>query len=524
MSESENVIYKYSRGDRPATSAKTGDWRFLTPNRIYRPSPCRIDCPLGGEIPAWLEAVKRERFDEAWRILRRSNPFPAITGTVCFHPCTDNCNRGLLDESIAIRDVEKALGEWRQQHYRPPAGPPEPPPAAGGSSLAVIGSGPAGLSCAYYASRAGIRVTIFERAPLYGGLLALGIPEYRLPRHLLTREIDILKEEGIIFQSGAAAGGPLPLKELKKEFDLLFLATGAQKERPLQIPGAAAPGVLSAYDFLRRINLNEPVHLADPVLVIGGGNAAIDAARVALRRRGITAVKIIYRRSRAEMPATADEVEAAEKEGVQLHFNLAPEALRLDGEALTKALFQRTETAGGQIRVLPGERRSFPCGTLIHALGQEPDWDALGSLPGGSDFYAGGDLVSGPATVPAAIQAGRLAAAEIVERLQGSWGAGEVQPLNGAKAVTFEELNLAALPNAHLSQRLSDPVAEAGRCLGCGTCFSCGLCALYCPDLAMKWRQERYDVDLDYCKGCGICARECPARVLVMEGGREDDS
>lgn len=514
---SKPAVYKYSRGAQPGTAARTGDWRFLTPNWIYRPSPCRIACPLGSEIPAWLEAVKRERFDEAWRILRRSNPFPAISGAVCFHPCTENCNRGQLDESIAIPELERAVGEWRQKHYRPPAGPP-----VTRGRVAVIGSGPAGLSCAYYLNRAGIGVTVFERAPVCGGLLALGIPQYRLPRALLSRELEMLKDDGIIFETGVAAGGELPLDRLNEEYDLLFLAVGAQKERPLNIPGAEAAGVISAYEFLRRVNLGETVRLVEPVIVVGGGNAAVDAARVALLQEGITRVSLVYRRTRKEMPATADEVDAAEKEGVQLYFNLSPQALRLEEERPAEILFEQTETAEGKIKVLPAPPRSFACGTLIYALGQQPDWEALGRLSRELTLFAGGDLVSGPSTVPAAIQAWRLAAAGIMERLKRRPGTGEAQFLEGKPVVGFEELNLAALPSAHLTRRLSDPVAEAGRCIGCGTCSSCGLCALYCPDLAVQWRRERYDVNLDYCKGCGLCARECPARALVMKGGWED--
>ena len=515
---SETAVFCYSRGATPGTAAKTGDWRFLTPRRVYRPSPCRLACPLDSEIPAWLEAVKRERFDEAWRILRRSNPFPAITGSVCFHPCMESCNRGELDEGIAIREVERAVGEWRQSRYRPPAALP-----ATRSRVAVVGSGPAGLSCAYYLSRAGIGVTVFERAPVLGGLLALGIPEYRLPRSLLARELEILKSEGIHFETGAAVGAALPLDRLNREYDLIFLAAGAQKEQPLTIAGAGGAGVLSAYDFLRRVNLGERVHLVEPVLVVGGGNAAIDAARVALLREGISRVSLIYRRSRAEMPASAGEVEAAEREGVRLHFNLSPQALLREEGRPAEAFFEPAETVEGAVKILPGPPRSFACGTLIYALGQQPRWAPLGPLSENLTLFAGGDFVSGPATVPAAIGAGRLAAAAMVERMKGPLPLERMQSLNGeAQAVTFAELNLAAPPNARLTRRLSDPAAEAGRCLGCGTCSSCGLCALYCPDLAMEWRQERYDVNLDYCKGCGLCARECPARVLVMEGGRED--
>ncbi|MEW5783828.1 MAG: FAD-dependent oxidoreductase [Bacillota bacterium] len=501
----------YSCGDRPSLDNKTGDWRQITPTEAGRPSPCRQACLLDGEIPAWLEAVKGERWEEAWRIMRRSNPFPAITGRVCFHPCTMECNRRLMDQAIDIPAMERAIGMWRLERYRPPAAP-----RVLRGRVAVIGSGPAGLSCAYYLNEAGYRVTIFEKAPVAGGMLALGIPSYRLPRELLAEELKVLTADGVQFRLDSALGRDFNLEQLYGEFDQLFLATGAWRSRALNIPGADRPGTWSALDYLTRIHLGETVPLAEPVVVIGGGNAAVDAARTALRENGMRRVSILYRRSRAEMPADPAEVEAAAAEGVELIFNVIPREIK-GGEPLLKVLLDRTVSGDGGVKILPDDPVSMAAGSLIYALGQEPDLSFLDRLSQPRFFYAGGDLITGPATVPEAIKAGRIAAQAIAGRLAGRPETA-APPAQGAP-VTFDQLNLWAVTAPQPVERQADPAEEAGRCLGCGTCNSCGICYLFCPDVAVQREQGRYSINLDYCKGCGICARECPARVLTLEGG-----
>jgi NADPH-dependent glutamate synthase beta subunit-like oxidoreductase/Pyruvate/2-oxoacid:ferredoxin oxidoreductase delta subunit len=505
---------EYARGEKPSLANKTGDWRFLAPARVKGRSPCFEACFLESDIPEWLEAVKRGRWDEAWRITRRKNPFPAITGYVCFHPCMESCNRQYLDEGIEIQAVERAVGLWRLEHYRKP---PAPRPQRG--HVAVAGSGPAGMSCAYYLNREGFRVTVIERAAAAGGLLALGIPDYRLPRAILSRELQILADEGIEFVTGCALGLDVGLEQLLEENDAVFLATGAAQARTPVLPGAELPGVWSALEFLSRVNRGQRVDLAGPVVVVGGGNAAVDAARMALRQEGVRRVSVAYRRSREEMPASRDEVKAAEAEGVRFLFNVVPRAVQGECGKPEAVLLDRTATAAGKVNVLSGAPLEIPCGSLIFAVGQEPDFSVFGRLERHYPVFAGGDLVSGPATVTEAIRAGRIAAAAITARLNGSAGIDSAAPAAAPRLVTFADLHLASLPAKQLNRRQGEPVEEAGRCLGCGTCNSCGACALFCPDVAVLWDDEQYSFNLDYCKGCGICARECPARVLVMEGG-----
>ncbi len=512
--KSNQAVMDYACGTKPSTLNKTGGWRVTVPEKLQRLSPCRNDCLLHAEIPDWMEAVKGGRLEEAWQIMSQTNPFPALTGEICFAPCMENCNRGRLDQEIDIPAVERAIGRWRFEQYRPPKGLQKVK-----DRIAVVGSGPAGLSCAYYLATEGYRVTVFERSSKLGGMLALGIPEYRLPRHLLDQELAILAQEGVDFVTSCALGKDLSITELNRDFKEVFLATGAWLPRKEHIPGDDKKGVHHALDFLSTINSSNKPALKDPVIVIGGGNAALDSARSALRLSGITHVSLVYRRSRAEMPAHPPEVEAAEREGVELIFNANPGSIQSKGaaEQVSEVHFNYSRTNREGLFIDADNSFMKKCGSVILALGQEPDYSIFDCLDREMALFAGGDLISGPATVPEAIRSGRLAAQSIIARLERR----PAPVLSGfsERPVAFEELHLISRSDLELQDRQNNPGLEAGRCLGCGTCNACGICYLFCPDLAVQWVDNSFELNLDYCKGCGICVVECPARALVMEGG-----
>jgi NADPH-dependent glutamate synthase beta subunit-like oxidoreductase/NAD-dependent dihydropyrimidine dehydrogenase PreA subunit len=517
----------------PTLINKTGDWRFTTPVKREKTAPCAAACPLHGGIAQWVEQVKSGNFAEAWRVLSRYNPFPALTGYVCYHYCENDCRRGQYDEAIAVGELEKQVGLWRQKQFAAGriAAAKQPLPL----DVAIVGSGPAGLACAYYLTLLGVRVTVIEKEAVAGGLLSLGIPEYRLPRDVLEKELAILRALGTTFKTGMELGREVNLAQLESEYDAVFLATGASREKKLDIPGENLTGVLGALDYLRAVHLGNDLPSPRLVVVIGGGNAAIDAATTA-RLRGAQVI-VAYRRTREAMPAHPDEVRAAEEAGVQFLFQVSPSELLGNGR-IEKIGLVCTETLKReeQVRVVPNSGFTLDCEMVLVATGQDADLffadDSLTltedtALTGRCGLFAGGDVTSGPANVAAAIAAGREGARAIASYLEidstTKEGAVIAPPFSeAAPVIEYSRLNPFIFPRQGRSAR---PETEAGRCLSCGHCNSCGVCWMFCPDIAVSAIKESYEVLLDYCKGCGICARECPGGVLEMEvgtGGTED--
>ena len=529
--EEGSELYRIGNGTIPTLMNKTGDWRFSTPVRRETTSPCRAACPLHGNIAAWVAQVKNGDLAKAWEILSRSNPFPIITGTVCYHYCEDKCSRGEYDQSVAVGELERQIGLWRHQQFFSAAFPNLPIQELP-VSIAVVGSGPAGLACAYYLRMLGVQVTVFEREAVPGGLLALGIPEYRLPRDVVIQEVAILETLGVVFRYGVELGRDVSLSTLERDFHAVFLATGASHEKLLSVDGENLPGVYGALHYLRAVHLGETVPESRSVVVIGGGNAAIDAACTA-RLRGADVV-VVYRRSRDAMPAHPEEVRAAEEAGVQFLFQVAPEAV-LGKKTVQQISLLQTDAVSREnpVRVIPHSSFLLDCDTVLVAVGQEPvtifNEDQIAcsnnSSTGRDGVFAGGDLATGPATVAAAIAAGREGARAIVEHL-------EIGSVSNREAVFAPALSPSA-PMSELrpvnpilfplQERMENLEGEAARCLSCGQCNGCGVCWLFCPDIAVVQNEVDCQVLLDYCKGCGICVRECPGGALEMEVGTGDN-
>jgi NADPH-dependent glutamate synthase beta subunit-like oxidoreductase len=535
----------------------TGHWSSKKPSWVEKTSPCRQACPVGNDIARAFSAASRGDIDEALRIFREDNPFPGVCGRVCYHPCEGDCNRKGLDEAVNIRGFERYLAD----HGRPET----KPVAMRNEKVAVVGSGPAGLAAAFHLAKRGYPVTVFEALPEPGGMLMFGIPEYRLPRDVLKREIDEIRRLGVEIRTGVRVGADLPLAELRKGYKALFLAIGAHK-------GVAMDGAIDGIDFLRRVNSGEKVALGEKVAVIGGGNTAVDCARV-LRRLGVKQVTIVYRRSRAEMPALPEDVEAVEREGVRIEFLAAPETVRRGSLGCLRMELGEADESGRR-RPVPVEGGGFevPADTVIAAIGQVPDSGFVGeigvqvagtgmirsessSATNVEGVFAGGDGAGGTAFVADAIAAGKKAALAISCYLEKkdeayeyerrrigartSFSAGDSQNVDLKHVVPYEELNSICFPYAPRNGNPSlgkeavgsfkettgglDPgeaEREISRCFKCGTCTECDLCFLLCPDISVIKEARGYSVKTDYCKGCGVCATTCPRNAITMGGGR----
>ncbi len=476
-------------------NALTGDHRYhsifgAAPLPAY---PCSSHCPVHTDIPAFLEEMRSGHFREAATILLDSNPMPALTGRVCPVFCEPECNRSEFDEPVAIRSVERSLGdrilERADEFYMPPK-------KRSGKRIAIIGSGPAGLTAAFYLRRAGHQITVVERASEPGGMLLYSIPPYRLPKDMVRRQIEAFKGMGIKFKVGLHVGKDLSLAKVMKDFDAVFLATGAWKEKPLGIKGESY--ALSGLEFLNRVNGGLREIPGKRVAVIGGGNVALDVART-LRRLGGEPV-VIYRRTLTEMPAFKDEVEKAREEGVEFEFLTLPtEISQANGKMILACVRMRLgpPDASGRPRPIPikGSDFSSPYDAVIKAVGEEPDPSVLTAplrqkmskatcsvLWLGKNLYAGGDGISGPSTVVQAIASGREAADLIERALTGkslfpSTGKDGRRP-RPPSLVHFPRVKLPLLP---VSERLrgidleevqglseNDMEKEVRRCFNCG--------------------------------------------------------
>ena len=522
---------------------KTGSWRTERAVYIDRLPPCNHACPAGENIQQWLYDAEEggEGYERAWRTIMEDNPFPAIMGRVCYHPCETACNRGQLDEAVGINSVERFLGDeaiargWRVDVLAEPTG----------KRVLVVGAGPSGLAAAYHLARLGHEVAVFDAGPMAGGMMRFGIPKYRLPRPVLDAEIQRIVDLGVRLELNRKVTN---IQETMREegFDAAFLAVGAHLGKRAYIPAGSATHVLDAVSLLRSMEGEETPLLGRRVVVYGGGNTAIDAARTA-KRLGAEEAIIVYRRTREHMPAHDSEVEEAEAEGILLKW--LSTIKRADEGKLMVERMELDETGFPQPT---GELEELEADSLVLALGQETDLSLLEGIPGlevedgvvkvGPDMmtgcpgiFAGGDMVPAERTVTVAVGHGKKAARHIDAWLRG----GAYRPAPKHELASFDLLNTwyysdaprTVQPQLELARRQStfeevvggldesNALFEARRCLSCGNCFSCDNCYGVCPDNAViKLGEpgERYAIDYDFCKGCGLCVAECPSGAIEM--------
>ena len=480
------------------------DGRGTTPQ-----APCQEACPAGTEAGRYVGLIGQGRYADAYAVAAEVNPFPSVCGWICTAPCESACRRGVLDEPIAIRTLKRFAAE----HGSLP--PVEPPTVRRSEKVAIVGGGPAGMSAAYYLARLGYGVTVLEAMPIPGGMMAIGIPSYRLPREVLQAEIQRIVGLGVDLRLNAVMGRDFSLADLERDgYHAVFLSTGAPKSRRLGVPGDDLRGVIPGTVLLKQVNLGEEPRLEGEVVVIGGGSTAMDAARSAWRS-GASRVTVLYRRGRAEMPAQAEEIEAAEREGVAIRTGwIATEVLGRDGAVVGLRVQEQAPTGaveGGRAvwAPVPGSESIVDATTVLVAVGEEPDpsilpegagieissfagivADPRSLATGRAGVFAGGDVVSGPKTIIDAVAAGRRAAGAIHEFLAGVTN-GEAAILATVRYPTAPEprlsLDLAtrarshpALPVIDTSFRASQAGfdehqarAEASRCFRCDAVYDC---------------------------------------------------
>ncbi|MFH2036915.1 MAG: NAD(P)-binding protein [Candidatus Zixiibacteriota bacterium] len=533
----------------------------LRPQFVEKRPPCGEGCPNHNQIRKALMLIQKAEayskpydqvFEEAFYTFLETTPFPSVCGRVCPHPCETECNRKEKEGSVGINKFERYLGDYGLEKGLKPKFLTDEKRA---EKIAVIGSGPAGISCAYHLARRGYGVTVFEAFPKTGGMLRYGIPDYRLPQRILDAEINRVAGMGVEIKVNTAVGHEISMNDLRKDYKAIFVGIGAHTGYKLKIDGEDAPNVMTGVEFLNKINSGETVDVGDHVVVVGGGDTAIDAARVA-RRLGAKST-ILYRRTEAEMPAIEEEITGAREEGVEIHLLAAPIEIYKNGDLATGMKCQKMELGepddSGRRRPVPIEGETFDLqfSTLIPAISQAPNFDGFESLIEGRDWikvdernkslkgndvFAGGDNINLGLVIDA-IAHGKTAANSIHQMISG-----EPIPVNGKQPgiIRFDKMKLSYYEEAQpvkatemaSDERLKsltaeitatlaqeDAIAESKRCMSCGYCFDCGSCWSFCQDNAVikpLVKGEHYKFKLEYCNGCSKCAENCPCGYIEM--------
>lgn len=517
----------------------TGPFRTRRPVWSDMRPPCNHACPAGENIQGWLAHAQAGRYREAWETLVAENPLPATHGRVCYHPCETACNRGEMDAPVSIHAVERFLGDMANAgkwDYPPPARP-------SGKKVLIVGAGPSGLSAGYHLRRLGHEVEIHEAGPVAGGMLQFGIPAYRLPRADLAAEVMRIERYGVRIVLNH------PVTDVKAEqkaggFDAVFVAIGAHVAQHAEIPAREAARILSAVQVLGDIGKGDKPVLGRRVVVYGGGNTAMDAARTA-KRLGAEEAVIIYRRDREHMPAHDFEADEAMEEGVKIRWLTT--IREVVGESLT---VERMELDGKGRPQPTGEFETLEADSVILALGQVTDSAFLRGIPGieaksdGSvvvdrhmmtghpGLFAGGDMVPSDRTVTIATGHGKLAARNIDAWLRGQTytppDPPEVVHFNLLHLPVFSDVDPAAQQQISYEERiggftevmagLTEPAArhDAQRCLSCGVCFECDNCFAACPEQAIIKLSPGYRIDPALCTGCATCFDQCPCHAIQM--------
>jgi 2-oxoacid:acceptor oxidoreductase gamma subunit (pyruvate/2-ketoisovalerate family) len=530
---------------------KTGQWASEQPHRQQMIPPCNHICPAGNDVQGFLNALAHKETNKALEILLRSTPFPSICGRACPAPCMESCNRIELDGAVNVRQMERYAGDHGQVTLEPFAERDE--------RVAIVGSGPAGLTAAYHLARFGYQVKVFESGPEIGGLLRSGIPEFRLPEKVVTNEIDRILSLGVAVETDHPIHRQA-LLELAREHDAVLVATGLQEQRNLRLGLDGTEAIVQGIDFLDHVHRESVRVDGEDVVVIGGGNTAMDAARSALRL-GAASVRVVYRRTRQEMPAIPEEIDETIEEGVAIDFLTQPVALHDDPSdgirrhyrlACRRMELGEPDESGRRAPVeIPDSEFELTCHRVILALGQSPD---VSVFPEGTEVregsqllglletpvFAVGDLATGDGTIAGAIGSGRRSAVHIHNVLSGEhvsitehaaalrdvdvWH-DEVIRAEAMKMHLFERQPASEGESLGVAERRStfdevhmglDDTAEATRCLSCGVCNECDYCATFCPEGVLKRVGHRLEFDYSYCKGCGVCVAECPRNVIFM--------